>query len=140
MTLETRTSTTATPDQVWAVLSDLDGWPGWLPTVDSLEREDPDRPHEVGAAYLVKQPRLPKARWVITDWRAGEGFVWESKTPGARTTGTHELRPAGDGGTEIFLGVEWNGPMAGVARLMFGRLTQRYIDTEASALAERASR
>ncbi len=139
MTLETRTTTNAAAERVWAVLADLDAWPDWLPTVDSLEREDPDRPHEVGAAYLVKQPRLPKARWVITDWRAGKGFVWESKTPGARTTGTHRLRSTSDGGTEILLGVEWTGPLAGVARLMFGRLTQRYIETEAAALAERAA-
>ena len=139
MNLETRTTTNAAPERVWAVLSDLDAWPEWLPTVDSLEREESGRPHEVGAAYMVKQPRLPRARWVITDWRAGEGFVWESRTLGARTTGTHDLAPTADGGTEIVLGVEWNGPLAGLARLMFGRLTQRYIDAESAALAERAT-
>ena len=25
----------------------------------------------LGAAYDLRQPRLPKARWTVTDWRPG---------------------------------------------------------------------
>jgi uncharacterized protein YndB with AHSA1/START domain len=138
MALRTLTTTTADPARVWAVLSDLDAWPEWLPTVDTLTREEPGRPHGVGAAYLLKQPRLPRARWVVSRWEPGKGFTWTSSGPGVTTTGTHDLTPTPDGGTEIVLGIRWTGLLGGLFGLIFGRLTRRYIDTEAASLAERA--
>lgn len=140
MTLESRITTTAGPDRVWTVVSDLDAWPQWLPTVDTLEREDPDQPHGVGAAYLVKQPRLPRARWKVTRWEPGTGFTWASSAPGVTTTGSHDVAPTPDGGTEIILTITWSGPLGSLARLLFGRLTRRYLDTEAMSLADRAAR
>jgi uncharacterized protein YndB with AHSA1/START domain len=139
MTLHSRTTTTADPERVWAVLSDLDAWPEWLPTVDTLEREEPNRPHGVGAAYLLKQPRLPRARWVVTWWDPGTGFAWRSSGPGVTTTATHDLTPTADGGTEIVLAITWTGPLGGLFGLLLGRLTRRYVDTEAASLAERAA-
>ncbi len=29
----------ATPAAIWEVLSDLDGWPSWTPSVTSVERD-----------------------------------------------------------------------------------------------------
>jgi uncharacterized protein YndB with AHSA1/START domain len=139
MSLQSRSTTTADPERVWAVLSDLDAWPEWLPTVDTLEREDADKPHGVGAAYLLKQPRLPRARWVVTHWEPGQGFTWASSGPGVTTTATHRLTPTPEGGTEIDLGITWSGPLSGLLGLLLGRLTRRYIDTEATALADRAA-
>lgn len=136
--MQSRTTTTADPDRVWTMLSDLDAWPRWLPTVERLEREEPDRPHGVGAAYLLKQPRLPRARWVVTQWEPGKGFTWTSSAPGITTTATHELTPTSDGGTAIVLGITWTGPLAAPFRLLLGRLTRRYVDTEAASLADRA--
>ncbi len=132
--------TTADPEQVWAVMSDLDAWPEWLPTVDSVKREDPHKPHGVGAAYRLKQPRLPRARWVVTKWEPGHGFTWTSSAPGVTTTATHQLTPLDGGGTEIVLGITWSGPLAGLLGLLLGRLTRRYVDTEAASLAERAEK
>jgi hypothetical protein len=140
MAIRTRTTTAADPGRVWAVLADLDAWPEWLSTVDTLEREDPEKPHGVGAAYLLKQPRLPRARWVVTHWEPGKGFTWVSSAPGVTTTATHELTPTSEGGTEIDLEIAWSGPLAGLLGLLLGRLTRRYVDTEAASLAERATR
>ena len=127
----------ATPGQVWETLSDLESWPAWIPTVQSLRAEEAGRPRGVGATYLLKQPRLPTARWVITEWRHGEGFTWHSDTPGARTVGTHEVAPAPGSGTQIDLAIGWTGPMARLARLVYGGLARRYVEAEAKALAER---
>lgn len=64
MRIERRATTDTPADRVWATLSDLDAWPDWLSSVDRLDREDPDAPHDVGAAYLLDQPRLPgRAGW-----------------------------------------------------------------------------
>lgn len=130
--------TKASPAQVWELLSDLTRWPEWMPSVQSVAREAPDGPDGMGAAYLVKQPRLRQARWVVTEWLPEQGFTWQSGTPGISTTGVHELTARADTGTEITLEITWTGPLAWLARIMYGRMTRRYIEAEADALAERS--
>lgn len=141
MTQHTR-ALTAAPEAAWAVLSDVRRWPEWLPTVDTLEPIDPATPDRVGAAYRISQPRLRPAVWTLTSWRA-EGprreFTWESKQPGVTTVGTHVVSATPEGGSEVTLGIEMSGPLAPVVRALYGRLTERYLATEAAALAARAS-
>jgi len=127
----------ATPEQVWAVLSDLDAWPEWLPTVVHLEREHPETPHGVGAGYLLNQPRLASARWVITDWKPGRGFTWTSSGSLVSTTATHELSATPSGGTEIELGIEWSGPLSKPLGLLARRPSRRHLEEEADALVAR---
>lgn len=130
-------TTTATIDQAWRLLSDLPNWPTWCPTVTSVVPVDPSRGPEVGAAYRVRQPRLPAATWTITSWRPGEGFAWESPAPGVNSTGVHDLVSTADG-TRIELELRWRGPLRFVLQLVYGRLSRRYVATEAAALAARA--
>ncbi len=132
---------TATPEAVWAVLSDVRRWAQWLPTIDSLEPLDPATPDGVGAAYRISQPRLRPAVWTLTSWQpAGprREFTWESKQPGVTTVGTHVVAATPDGGCEVTLGIEMSGPLAPVVRAVYGRLTVSYLATEARALAARA--
>ncbi len=130
--------TSATPDELWPILSDLRRWPEWLPTVDTAEPATPQTPDGVGAAYDLSQPRLPRARWTVTDWRPGAGFTWTSRALGVTSVGHRELRSTAGGRTEIVLAIDWSGPASWLVRLGYGRLTQRYLDTEAAALAARA--
>lgn len=128
--------TTVSADQAWRVLSDLPGWPSWCPTVTAVIAVDPARSPGVGAAYRVRQPKLPAATWTITSWRPGEGFTWESTAPGLHSTGVHDLAPTPDG-TRIELELRWRGPLRWVLELLYGRLSRRYVTTEAAALAAR---
>lgn len=125
-------------DPVWRVLADVRTWPQWLPTVTALTPLEPERPEEVGSAYRLVQPRLRPGVWTVTDWRPGAGFTWESRQPGVRSVGRHDLRPV-DGGTELTLTLDWSGPLAPLVRLALGRMSRRYVETEARAVAERAA-
>ena len=125
---------TAPPDRLWAVLSDVRRWPQWLPTVDAVTPREPDRPDEVGAVYTVEQPGMPRADWTMTDIDPGRSFTWESARPGIRTVGTHTLTPAPDGSTTIALGIEWSGLLAPLVRLTLGRKSLDYVTREAAAL------
>jgi uncharacterized membrane protein len=129
--------TTVSADQAWRVLSDLPNWPTWCPTVRSVAAVDPTREPGVGAAYRVRQPKLPAATWTITSWRPGQGFTWESPAPGVHSTGVHNLVATPDG-TRIELELRWRGPLRGVLELLYGRLSRRYVTTEAVALAAQA--
>ncbi len=129
----------APAERLWAVMSDVRGWPAWLPTVEAVTALDPDRVDEVGAEYRVEQPKLPPAVWRISQVVPGRSFTWESSAPGMRSVGTHELRPNPDGTTTIVLGIAWSGVLAPVVRFLVGRTAQDYVEQEAEALDRTAS-
>jgi len=133
--LSTEHVTSAAPERVWEVLADLEAWPVWLSTVDTLVPLTPGATAGIGATYVVTQPKLPKATWTITEWSPDAGFTWVSKAPGITSTATHTLTGLPRGGTRIELSVDWAGPLAWLLRAAYGRLSQRYIDTEARLLA-----
>ena len=128
----------APPATVWALISDVRRWPDLLPTtVTSVTPVEPDRPEEPGARYVMEQPRIPRATWEMLEWAPPHRFVWQSRSPGVRTTGTHVVEPSSDG-CLVTLSIAWDGPLAPLVRLAYGRLTQRYVDTEAGQLKRRA--
>ncbi|AYY14859.1 polyketide cyclase [Actinobacteria bacterium YIM 96077] len=131
-------SCAASPSRVWQVMSNITAWPEMLPTCDAVEPVDNNQAGPgVNAAYVVRQPRLPKARWVITDWRPGEAFTWVSVVPGIRTTGIHEVTENPDGST-LRVGIDWSGPLAWLPKLLYSRLTKRYLQTEVTTFARLA--
>lgn len=128
----------APPQPVWEVMSDVGHWPEWTPTIERVDRLD-DGPLQVGSRAEVRQPRLPKATWEVTEVVAGRSFTWESKGPGLKTVGRHEVAPDATGST-VTLSIEQTGPLGAVAALVSRRLTQRYIETEAESLDARVTR
>ncbi|HET8561271.1 MAG TPA: SRPBCC family protein [Marmoricola sp.] len=128
----------ALPGAVWPVMSDVSRWPEWMPTVDRVERLD-EGPLRVGSRASVRQPRLPRAVWEVTELAHGESFTWESAGPGLRTIGRHTVVADG-AGSAVTLSIEQTGPMGAVAALVWRRLIQRYIELEAESLAARVTR
>lgn len=120
------------------VLFDVAHWPEWTPTIESVERLD-DGPLRVGSRAKVRQPRLPRAEWEVTEVVDGRSFTWEATGPGLRTIGRHEVVPDGDG-SRVTLSIEQTGPMGAIAALVWRRLSQRYIELEAESLDKRVTR
>jgi uncharacterized membrane protein len=135
---ETTRHVDAPAARIWEVLFDVVRWPEWTPTVDRVERID-DGPFQVGSRAELHQPRLPRALWQVTDVVDGRRFTWEAKAPGVRTIARHEVIPDGVG-SRVTLSVEQTGPMGAVAALLWGRLTQRYVELEAESLDQRVTR
>jgi uncharacterized membrane protein len=139
MPISCSTDIAAPPETVWNLISDVRHWPDLLPaTVTSVTPVDPARPEEVGARYVIEQPKIPRATWEVTEWAPSRRFTWRSATLGIATTGSHVVEPLPGGGSRATLAIEWSGPLAAVVRLAYGRLTQRYVDIEGSNLKERA--
>ena len=66
---------TAAAEHVWAVFSDVRGWPTWTQSVTSVEPLDgPDL--EVGHRFRIKQPWLPPLVWEVTAVDAPRGWTW----------------------------------------------------------------
>ena len=125
------------PGEVYAVLADVARWPDWLDTVDELTLLDgAASPPAVGDRARIRQPRLPAATWTVTEVEPGHHFTWESTAPGLRFVGHHVVEAEGEG-SRVTLGIDQQGPLRGLARALWGRLTQEYVEREGACLEKR---
>jgi len=107
MILENTRQINASPDQVWRVTTDIEGWPRWLPTVTSVTRVG-DGPFEVGSIAKLKQPGLPECEWRVTAMTQGVGFTWQTRVFGITMSATHKI-VADEPGTKNHLRLELHG-------------------------------
>lgn len=117
---------------VWVMLSALEQWPTWTPTMTRIECLDPGPP-TVGSRVRITQPRLRAAVWEIDDWRTGQGFSWFTTSPGLRVAASHEVR-ACEGGCVLSLALRFEGLLATMVGWLAGRITRRYLAQEARGL------
>ena len=126
----------APADVVWGVFSDVERWPEWTASVTGLRALDGPG-LAVGKRFEIKQPRLPKLVWQVTELDEGRSWTWEQRSPGGRTIAVHEVHPDGNR-TRVTQRLEQRGPIGGlVARLMRGT-TKRYLDLEGQGLKARS--
>ena len=128
----------ATPDQVWRVMTDVERWPEWTPSMTRVERLDPG-PFQVGSTARIKQPKFPAVVWQVTELEPEQSFSWTASGAGVTTLACHRITPRGDG-VEVTLSVRQTGPLAWLAGLITSRLTQSYIQMEANGLKRRCER
>jgi len=126
----------APPERVWAVMSDVERWPEWTPTVTQIERLDQGA-LVVGSRARIRQPKLPPAVWQVTDLREGRGFTWVTRSPGVRVTARHAVESAPPG-TRASLSVEFSGPLAALVGWWTRGLNERYLALEARGLEARS--
>jgi len=128
---------TASPDRLWSLASDVERWGDRLPTVDSV-RPLGSGPTRVGSKFEVRQPGLPKAVWEVTDWQQqGRSFTWVSTSPGIRSTAVHAVQDI-SGGSRLDLSLEWSGPLARVLELLIGRKARGMVEIEAETFTRLA--
>ena len=125
----------AAPDRVWAVMSDIEKWHEWTPSVRSITRRD-QGPLRPGSQAWVRQPKFPPAFWTVTEV-GDRSFTWVSRAPGMVVTARHYVAPIGTG-ARATLSLNF----AGLLGPFFGRLTRdinnRYLAMEAAGLKRRS--
>ena len=126
----------APTDRVWEVMSGVERWHEWTPSIRSIKRLGSE-PFGVGSKAIVRQPKFPPALWKVTAIDPGRNFIWVSAAPGMRVTGSHTVEPISTG-SRATLRVTYEG----VFGELFGRITQgitqRYIEHEARGLKARS--
>ncbi len=126
------------PERVWAVMSDVERWSEWTPTVKRIQRLE-QGPLAVGSRARIQQPRLPAAVWEVTQIQEGRGFTWVTRSPGVRVIAKHGVEPVGQG-TRATLSVSFSGPLGGLIAWLTSGLNHRYLALEAQGLRERSTR
>jgi uncharacterized membrane protein len=125
----------AAPEAVWAVTEDVERWPDWTPTMESVRRVDPGR-FDVGSSAAIKQPGMPETIWIVTEMVRGESFSWSSRVRGIAMRATHELSAEG-GGTRSLLRVEMSGVVAVLLWPLLRGAVRRALELENSGLKSR---
>ena len=126
----------APPARVWQVMSDVDRWHEWTPSVTSIKRGD-DGPVGVGTKLTIRQPKFPPAFWRVTKVEPGLGFESVSPGPGFRVIARHWIESSATG-SRATLSLELQGLLGGLFGGMTKGITERYLAMEASGLKARS--
>jgi uncharacterized protein YndB with AHSA1/START domain len=124
---------------VWRVFSDVERWPEWTASVTRLEAlSGPGL--AVGNRFAIKQPRMPRLVWEVTEVSPGTSWTWVQRSPGGSTVARHEVLPQPGGHTVVRQELEQRGVFGAlVGRLMRG-MTKRYLQLEAAGLKAASER
>lgn len=121
---------------VWKVFSDVQRWPDWADTFTSVVALDgPEL--QVGRRFEIKQPRLPKLIWEVTELTPGAGWTWVQRSPGGLSIAHHSVVAQSDSRTRVDQSLEQRGPIGSLVGLFMRSTTKRYLETEATGLKAR---
>ncbi len=139
MRLEVTRTINAPPERVWQVLVDVQRWPGWTPSMKSLQFVEGNE-LSPNARVRIQQPRLPAAVWTVTQVEPGSYFEWQASGPGIHTVAGHRATAAGEGQTTVTLTLEQKGPFTLLMGWWLKGISNRYVNMEANGLKAECER
>ena len=129
----------APPALVWEIMRDVTRWPEWTPTVTNVRLLD-RAPLNVGSRVIIRQPRLPPAKWRVTELdEPRRSFTWVSWGPGVHVIARHSVEAFGEG-SRATLSLRFSGILAGLFAYVTRGLNERYLALEAKGLKQRSER
>lgn len=127
----------ASEQRVWDVLSDVEGWPERIDTVDSVELLTP-APLGRGSRVRLRQPKLPEGIWEITSWDPPAWFEWTQKASGVTTVAGHRVESLGERRARLTLTLDMRGLLIPIVGRFYRNLTNDYMTREAEGMKRAA--
>jgi uncharacterized membrane protein len=137
MRFETSIDIDAPQQRVWDMLSDIEGWPQRVETVETVELLTP-APLASGSRVRLKQPKLPEGTWDVTVWDAPSYFEWTQKTGGTTSVAGHRVDALGEDRARLTLTLDMRGLLIPIIGLFYMDLTNRYMRLEAEGMKRAA--
>ena len=134
---ETKITTEADPERVWATWTDVGGWPRWHPGIAQASLESP---FAEGARGSSRAPGGPRSKLRIGSVEPGHRFVSETILPLTHLRFEHQIEPAEGGGTTITYGVEMSGAATPLFKRIIGPRFEQRMPEALRRLAELAAR
>ena len=123
---EASLETSASPDRVWQVWSDINRWPEWNP---DMKASHIDGPLKLGATGNIDTRSGGKHDVVVTQFEQGRSFELESTAlPGTKMAIRATIAPSGSG-SRITQGFEPRGLLAPIVGPMMGGAILKTFDS-----------
>lgn len=127
--------TSVSPEVVWGILSDVEHWRDWTPTVIDIKPLD-GTGLKVGAKFRVLQPKLRPSIYEVTECVPNRRFTWVQKFAGGVMIAEHQIAVS-DGATRVELSFASQGLMANIAANLTSGMIRNYVAIEARSLKKR---
>jgi len=121
---------------VWEVFAEVERWPEWTASVERIAPLDGPS-IEVGRRFEIKQPRLPKVVWEVTEVEPGRSWTWRQRSVGSTAFASHDVVPLDAERTLVRQRIDQRGAIGVVVGILMRRLTRRYLHLEAEGLKAR---
>lgn len=131
-TTEASAQTSATPERVWGLWSDVEGWSRWDPHVVQASL---DGAFSLGSSGLIRPKGGPNLRFTLVEVTINRSFIDRCRLPLATIDFIHELTPTSSG-TMITHRVVMSGPLTFVFRRLIGSGIERGLPAAVRSLAE----
>jgi len=129
-------NTTASPDAVWAVLSDVAGWGRWNAGIETIVV---DGPPAVGTVFRMTPPGEDAITSTIVEWEAPHLLTDVTEMDGPVVRVAHLLDQRDDGGTTIRYRVEVSGAVPAEVGKQIGTAISSDFPKVIAALADAAT-
>ena len=127
----------APPDDVLAVIRDVEAYPSWTNGLSKARVDEPGADGPAKATFSVNQSGLSDEYTLLYDWKA-DGVSWTLAGPTKiqkSQKGSYQLTPEGSGTKVVYvLAVDMKVPMIG---MMKRRIEKMIIDTALNGLKKR---
>ena len=127
----------ANVESVWAVVTDVAGWPAWDPHEKAARLDGPFAP---GTAGWSKPHGGPATDWTITEVVPRTCWGSECSLPGGKITGLNTFEPLPNGKLRCFKRVQVFGPLVPLFRFHFARHMRADMLKTFAALEQEAAR
>ncbi|PZS28901.1 MAG: polyketide cyclase [Pseudonocardiales bacterium] len=102
-------ATDATPEALWRLLSDVDGWGAWNAGIETIAL---DGPLAVGTTFKMKPPGEDELTSTVAELEPNMVLTDVTDTGDLLIRVAHRLQPSVGGGTSITYRIEVSGPAA----------------------------
>ncbi len=126
----------ATPERVWQIMSDIERWPEWTPSVLSVQKLTAG-PLRQGTTARVRAKGTPESTWTVSESIPPKSFTWGTSVRGAATTAGHIIEPA-PSGSRVTLSIQIGGIAAALLKPVLGRGIRENLRLEAEGLKRRS--
>ena len=127
--------TSATPERVWRVWSDVNSWPEWNP---DMKESRLDGPLQIGTRGMINTRSGGKHDVIVTQFEDGKSFELESTALPMTRMAIRATVTAAAAGTRVTQGFEPRGLLAPIVGPMMGGTILKTFSDVLAGLAQRA--